>query len=380
MKFLTGAPAPGSLNWLQGELLDEFIPCFCRFFEGKSSGGPPLSSVSLTTDTWPSWRTVTTVLLHDEPSKTSDNDQNKRQCLAGPTTRTRADDLYDQVSNQVSEDLDESFAVHEFFEPSQIAPNAQFNTDLSLLEGSNYESFVDFGDPDYSTAFNVDDSLLDRQTFPTKEHLTDLSALPSADYLKKILPGTMTIDIIVAVVDISPTRTVTIRRQGSSYDMNIVELYVRDETKAGLKISIWLKPEARPESRSPSHAQMRLRSLISLLRRGDVVFMKNVALRSYQGEVCGQTLSNERYPNIGTRLALLSRREGLNWGEAARDKLDNLPHPHATKLERVQSWIMQFMGLPRLSERGESKGTKISGKRKLESRELPADTQSDSES
>ncbi|KAL9077073.1 MAG: hypothetical protein Q9157_003496 [Trypethelium eluteriae] len=379
MKFLTGAPASGSLSWIEEELLDDFIPCFHRFLGGKSSEKPPLLSASLS-DTWPSWRTVTTVLLDDRPSTISDNDQSKHHHQADPGIRTSTDDLYDSVSNQVNEDLDTSFAVHEFFEPSQVAPMAQFNTDLSLLEGSNYESFVGFGDTDYSITANVDDSLLEKQTFPTREHLTDLSALPSADYLKRILPGTMTIDIIVGIVDISSTRTVTVRRQGSSYDMNVVELYVRDETKAGLKISIWLKPEACPGSRSPSHAQMRLRSLIFLLRRGDMVFMKNVALRSYLGEVCGQSLSNERYPNIGTRLALLSRREGLNWGEAAHDKFDSLPRPHAMKLERVQSWIMQFLGMARPSKRGESNATKILGKRKLESGELPADTQSDSES
>ena len=375
IKFLTGAPSRVSLDWTQEELLDEFLPPFSRFIKGESKLAFPAESPS---GSWPSWRTVTSVPTRDKGLTIApDSDQSKQSHTSHShgNTSPRSVQVYGTpIIDDGNDDLENSFATHEFFEPSQVTPITQLNTDTSLFDNSRFESFEDFGDTSYSVLSNADDDVLERQAFPTTEHLTNLSALPNAEYLRRIFPGTMTIDVIVGLIDISPPRAVTIRRQGGSYEMNIVDLYTKDETKAGLKITIWLKPETRNECRPRKNQQVALQPIVSLLRRGDIVFLKHIALRSYRGEVSGQSLSSERYPNNGTKLALLSRRPGLNWGEGARSKLENLSRSHATKLERVQAWVSQFLGTGVRANIEGSNSKKILGKRKIQDEKIPRDT------
>ena len=367
MKFLTGAPTALSLSWIQEELLNELLPQFSRFMSGESSKKPD-PDVSLLS--WPSWRTITTVhLLNSRPTMIEDNERENlyNDVLSrDPRNLTGAEGHHSLTRYGDNEDLEQPFVVHEFCQASQVTPVSQCHTDLSLFNRSNYDSFAECEGIDHSAMSNA--ALLEMQTFPTRELLTDLCALPNANYLRRISPGTITVDILVGILDISPPRRVAVRRQGSSYEMDIVEVYVRDETQAGLKISIWLKPEARTGS---IYSSVGLRPLIARLRKGDIVFFKHIALRSYRGEVCGQSLSSERYPDIGTKLALLSRREGLNWGAVARDSLENLSTIHAAKLDRVQSWVAQFLGMSSArADNGRSKPKKV-----FENEELPDDTQ-----
>ena len=367
MKFFTGAPASGSLKWNPGELLDELLPPFLRFIDGtpvKDSSFSEPSSAS-----WPSWRSVGTVHMHnDEPATTL---HYGGATLSQPSAaEANGEHLSSAISYEGDENLENSFAVHEFFEPNQLTSITLSATDPSLFENSNFESFGDVQGTDYSVLSNTEDSILERQMFPTNENIADLSALPNANYLRRILPGTMTVDIIVGVIDISPSRTVTVRRYGRPYEMDVVDLYVRDETKSGLKISIWLKPEAHASSRPSARRQVGLRPFVSRLRRGDAVFFKHIALRTYQGEVCGQSLSGERYPNTGTKIALLARSSGSQCGDEGQSKLDCLSDAHRTKLERVQQWLKQYLNVG-------SKPDRALGKRKLHTEELPADTQSE---
>ncbi|KAI9688357.1 MAG: hypothetical protein M1822_001306 [Bathelium mastoideum] len=379
MKFLTGAPTNGSLDWSSDDLLDEFLPLFLRFIYGTPKRSSFLSEAS--SAPWPLWRAVTTVPLHyGRPMTTLDNDQDKHyhtSHASDPVDRNDVQSFGDPVPDEESEDLETSFAVHELFEPGQIASLTQSGTDLSLTDSSKFQSFADVEDTDYSLLSLTDDCIVDGQTLPTTEHLTDLSALPDSEHITRILPGTMTINIIVGVIDIDPPRTVTVRRQGSPYEMNIVDLHVRDETKAGLRISVWLKPESHIASYDIPHQQSGLRPVISRLRRGDVVFFKHVALRTYRAEVCGQSLSSERFPNNGTGLALLSRGDGMSWGTGVPVELETLSSIYRAKIERVQSWLAQYLGI-------RSMPRQVLGKRKLNSEkfraeELPADTQSESE-
>lgn len=368
IKFLTGAPERSSLSWTREELLNDFLPSFSKYIRGASKEA--VSSSDAWSGSWPSWRTVTSIHVHnDGPITALEVDRNKSP-PHGDTGIAGAEGSESPITDEGGEELESSFVVHEFFEPSQVVSITQYNNDLSILDDDNFASFANFEDTSYSILSHADDSILEKQSLPTDEYLTNLSALPNANYLRRILPGTMTINIIGGIVDISPPRAVTVRRLGGSYDMNIVDLYVRDDTEAGLKITIWLKPELCANIRSLKHQEVGLHLIISRLRRGDIVFLKHIALRSYRGEVCGQSLSSERYPNNGTKIALLCR------GEGARDKLENLSRTHAIKLAKVQAWVTQFLG-PRTGARIDCEGgesRKVLGKRKLRYEELPEDT------
>ncbi|KAI9810363.1 MAG: hypothetical protein M1826_003639 [Phylliscum demangeonii] len=220
-----------------------------------------------------------------------------------------------------------SYAVHDDVSSS-------FITDEDLTDDSGWDTY------------RVSPSI-DELPSPAARHLcallaavpvTALDALPTAAYLASIVPATMTVNLIAAVIQISARRTVQTRRAGRA--MDIVEMVVGDETRAGFTITFWLPPDAPstprprppPPPPPPAHnavaaaaaaaAAGRLPAILSSLRPGQVVLAQNVALSSFRGCVYGQSLRRDM-----TRLFGLSPR---------------LDHAHP-KIRRVRDWMLQFV-------------------------------------
>ncbi|TKA79409.1 hypothetical protein B0A49_03348, partial [Cryomyces minteri] len=143
----------------------------------------------------------------------------------------------------VTQFLEQTFAMHDNLQSSQIVEAARpFAADditgmtTSFLTTMTSES--SFTSELSSPLGRL--SQTQAKVITLSGRLTDISALPKADYLHKICPQTMTVDLVVGVISVAPARTVNVRKGG--FEMDIVEMLVGDETKAGFSISFWLSP------------------------------------------------------------------------------------------------------------------------------------------
>lgn len=138
----------------------------------------------------------------------------------------------------------------------------------------------------------------------------------------------MTINLLVGVISLAPARTVQLKK--SNAQMDITELIVGDETRAGFTISFWLVPEDSQHRPADD-----LRETLRALRAGDVLLLQNVALSCFRGSVYGQSLS-KRITRNSTLLTPMDDR--------AASRLQSNLRP---KLERVQDWVGDFVGVAR---------------------------------
>lgn len=221
--------------------------------------------------------------------------------------------------------------------------------------------------------------------------ITALASLLSAPALLRLRPQTVTINLIAGVIDISAPRTVHIRR-GGGYAMQIQEVLLGDETRAGFGVSAWLvpepdsihnntKPAAAAGAAGAGAKDGLLRADLAALRRGDVVHVSHLALTAYRGQVYGQTLS------------MRSRRPGGGVSTRFSKVPDNLagvgacPAEVVAKVGRVRDWVAHFVSVPGRpggnagSKRGlEQEGSKAGGKRartrdlREDESELPPDS------
>ncbi|KAI9714329.1 MAG: hypothetical protein M1820_000290 [Bogoriella megaspora] len=368
MKILTGAPTSTSLKWAEEELLDELLPPFLRYI-----GRLPATLPAASSEPWPAWRFLALVPFRSgERLDKNEAAQEEHDPLhvhsTNGSSQGRAE--HRRTENYEDEDLEESFALHDNGHTSSFRAFSQVQGEPSNLDDSFTWSELGHSE---TTSFLLE-SPIAQQNIPSKEEITDLRALPSVYELRRPTVATITKSVIVAVIDISPPRTVTVRKgRTQPVAMDIVELFVKDETKSGLKITIWL--DHKPKSGSYLDHSRQLHKSVACLRRGDVVFIKNLGLRQYRGEVLGQSLRGWKYPSNGTKITLLSRRE-----LEAGTELENLPMVHAKKIERVQRWLSDFLGPSFTTIAGEMDLIKRPGarkRRKVQTEELPPDTQSE---
>jgi hypothetical protein len=127
--------------------------------------------------------------------------------------------------------------------------------------------------------------------------------------------------------------------------MDMIEVLVGDDTRAGFNISFWLAPTTvespEPARRSaggggggggrggaPADARATLRGL----RPGDVVLVTYLALAHFNGNVFGQSLSRRITRNNTELVACTEERTG------------GLVGPVGAKVERVRRWAGAFVG------------------------------------
>ncbi|KAI9845970.1 MAG: hypothetical protein M1837_004376 [Sclerophora amabilis] len=380
---LTGAPESASLDWNETELLNDFVPSLKKFVDQNlQRGASPRCSdnretpLSRNISTEPArWRSV--------PSKhvqSPCNSFGSKVCTTthyeeyqGQASReaaelsffTTSDVSFSSVNSdedhQTSKDVvsaatagqdilsqyyEHSLAVHDEIASSQIVQESTLK-DRSPSIGDSVSAATSNSLTSSSsgseTKLSSDSSTATRTQIRCVESLNrnrmgpvcDIARIPSASNIEYFLPQMITVNIIVGIINIACPRTVITRK--TSQEMEIVEMIVGDETKAGFGISFWLLPEHVTKKQTPSRTS-HLRETLSALRPQDVILVRNVALSTFRGKVHGQSLRTDV-----TKLQLL-------YSSTSDDRESRLPAEvgvtlgEAGKVNRVKDWVLGFVG------------------------------------
>lgn len=257
--------------------------------------------------------------------------------------------LTEPVHQALSQFYEQSYAVHEDIASSQLAPSSEIGSSISNT------SFSSGG----SRLVSQTESLPGTKEVPVAGHVSNLKEIPNAGYLTSIQPQTMTVNLIVGIISVPPTRTIKTRRGDT---VELLEILAGDETRTGFGINFWL---------SPSQSETAdLAKVLGSLRPQDVVLIRNVALSSFRGKVFGQSLRKGL-----TKAHLLFRnrndRSDLAGCYNAADLAPGVSsHPQTVKTSRVREWVLKFVG----ATYGGA-GTQIKDQAKIMEEVLPPDTQ-----
>ena len=344
--FMTGAPLSSSLQWTEEELCAPLQP---GFVERKPAESTEPSSHA---DKAPSWRSVPLERPHLPTGLTqiSQEDIGSEEygfpagetAFFSPTEFSFISDPSEcpseqsQVSNSAKEDLytqyyEQSFAIHENIPSSQIV-GAESLDESFATEPEDCSTAFSASSPSYPADQLARSRLI-------SSHLSELKDMPNAGYLQSITPQTMTVNLVVGVISISQPRTIKTRKGGHSIEL--VEMLVGDDTKAGFGINIWLPPQ---ESNHSALQDGDLRTQTLKLRPQDVILARNVALSSFRAKVYGQSLRRGM-----TTLDLLYRNVvdghdapgAYRAGELEHGAVDEL---QVRKVRDVKDWVMRFVG------------------------------------
>ncbi len=335
----TGAPVSDSLSWGEDQLTTLLLPCFTEAQQSR-----PI----VTTDVDPQWRSLPFEQMHLPtgltqatnpdfvPESTHDDGETSFLSTTDLSLGQVSEDgdmqsTGDPVSDIVSQYYELSFAVHEDLPSSQIFPASS----LPPSSSSFFDSEASFDDS------TVDD--LQHQASVSRFHstsITSLSSIPTASYLHSINPQTMTVSLLVGIISIPPARTLTTRKDNQIVDL--IEMIVGDDVKAGFGINVWLPRQESHATRPLSKQALALEEQMRDLRPSDIVLMRNVALASFKGRVYGQSLRKGM-----TSVELVWRgviddadRPGLFEG----GEVDRGQEAGMEKLKRVREWVLQFVG------------------------------------
>ncbi|KAI9788341.1 MAG: hypothetical protein M1816_006944 [Peltula sp. TS41687] len=360
--FLTGAPESSALDWTEDEILySDLLPSF---------GGDQITEQGLvSTETRAAWRVLQfqrqhlrTGMTQKTPfkgwhdqyvggssfftcSNISSMSPEKINSTVGEVSITGIDD--EELLTQFYE---HSLAVHEDVTTSQLGSDEQTDSrdDRTYISEDRTASLQE------STLDSIEPSSSPPRLTSLQQigQITDIIHIPNATYLQRIIPQTMTVNLIVGVIHISPARRVITRLAGR--DMDVVEMLVGDETRAGFGISFWFHPE--DAGKNPAD-NSNLRASLAALQPRDIILARNVALSSFRGRVYGQSLRREI-----TKLHLLYRSPGDS-PEKVNDDVNGL------KLKRVRDWVVGFVGPPPAMRRRDGRVDDI--RREI----LPPDTQ-----
>ena len=345
--FLTGAPTAASLTWAHSSGLG---PRFRRYLGTADRDDEVfLHTQTQETATHPlaKWRHIP---LKDEVERNE-----RPPSREAPQFLSFEDELEDQPSQEHMKFLEHSLAVLQNLDSSQIAiPDQTTYDETTFVSDLSFNSTLlqtnSYGGSFSTTASTGEPS---QQIVNFTGQITDLRKIPTARHLESIHPQTMTINILASVISIRPTRTVKLRKRAG--EMDIVEVLVGDETRAGFNISFWLAPT---DSQRPDLTNS-MRDMLSSLRSGDVLLITHIALGEFKGNVYGQSLS-KRITRNNTSIIKLS-------GETI-----GLPAQTMAKLKRVIAWTGDFVGRPAKRPAGASFEEVTNGKRRAI---LPPDTQ-----
>lgn len=339
--LFTGAPDSDRLDWDERTLLSEFSIGASKSVIGTDNQAPQ------PTASWqaPVWRSIST--------------SSERAILDHALPQTQffsfSAEIPDLDIATKQDFLEHSIALLDGLVSSQIAP-ADID-DTSLLNTTTTFSFAS----ETSILSSGSQISLSPGTngppVPANLPITDLGQIPTASHILSIAPQTITVNILCAVISISQPRTVTVRRRQST--MEILDLLVGDETRAGFSVSFWLPPGDSQGTRAAKSESDGLRATLQSARPGDVVLIRNVALSVWRKAVYGQSLGR-RWARNCTRIERID--------DGAVHKGTVLPFGFVGKLARVRGWRDEFVG------RRTTRKTTRSGKRKVEE-ELPPDSQ-----
>ncbi|KAK5017418.1 hypothetical protein LTR39_001554, partial [Cryomyces antarcticus] len=283
-------------------------------------------------------------------SATEDGEQTTFMSLNSSTMLRKPDSFVESAAENedvVTQFLEQTFAMHDNLQSSQIVEAARPSTadDTTGMTTSFLTTMT--GESSFTSELSSPLGRLSQaqvKSFTLSGRLTDISALPKADYLHRISPQTMTVDLVVGIISVAPARTVNVRKGG--FEMDIVEMLVGDETRAGFSISFWLSA-AESQRTTRSRHKDDLRDSLRKLRPQDLVLVRGVALASFRGRVFGQSLSR-RITKNETTIELLFRtafdaedktglfgKQGLEGHETGNTLID--------KASKVKNWVIRFV-------------------------------------
>lgn len=257
-------------------------------------------------------------------------------------------DSYDVENEVLSEFYDHSFAIHEAIPKSQL----ESGTNSGYTPGTpTYESSDDMFPLTPGTPGGIIRTPSQRRLSqaPRPKNLSDLDDIPNAAHLTSIHPQTMTVNLIVGILSISPARRVkTGVYYGRQRIVDLVEMTVGDDTKSSFSISMWLPREMRVNwkdgaQEKPEGARSVLRRNLKTLRTRDIVLLQNVALSSFRGKVHGQSLRGDV-----TKVDLLFRKKVDDDELQGVYSVQNLrmatgKDPQIMKVKRVRDYLMEFV-------------------------------------
>jgi hypothetical protein len=357
--FFTGAPDADSLNWDE-----EFL------YQDAQSFSPPLMSRSESRpqfdggnhDCEAQWRVLPLQHRHlttgmTQAFETPIRDGAYGYTLAGKdvsfftTTRFSIDEGRDKSETgfgsegyspanseeTLSQFYGQSLAVHEDLLESAVSLSQ------SSIGDSSFESPAVDHDNGQTHATGVVDSETERPAASHNLHLTDLENIPNASHLRSIEPQTVTVNLVVGIISISPSRTVKTRKWGR--EMEIIEMIVGDETKSGFGVTFWLPPSQ--DSHSHLFEANVMRQKLQKIRPQDVVLFQTVALASFRGQVHGQSLRRDL-----TDVQLLYRKKANRYddgGAYSSKDFTEVPGENIQlqKTKRVREWVLNFLGVMR---------------------------------
>lgn len=352
--LLAGAPSSESLEWADNGLATVFQSPARRFM------GDDTNQLVLTVASYPlaKWRDVP--LMQHRETGVAAAPPSPRESTGFMCFQEDGDDEHLHF-------LEYSLAVLQNLESSQIRP-----PDAPALEESTYVTMGSFGtlQSTGSSLRTSSNSLvsffsenLEQQMVNFTGRVTDLKHVPNARHLKQIHPQTMTINVLASVISVQPTRTVQLRKR--SGEMEIVELLLGDESKAGFITTFWLPPPESQAGGCPANkaGQNGIREMLDNLRPGDVLLLTHVALAEFNSNVFGQSLSRYTTRNH-TTVTVLS------------ESVTGLSSPLHAKLKRVREWAGSFVG--QSTKRAASPTGAVEGSKKQRPGTLlPPDTQYD---
>ncbi|KAJ4293804.1 hypothetical protein N0V88_005315 [Collariella sp. IMI 366227] len=321
--IFSGAPESRTLNWDSDDLLSEFQDAIVWLTDIDTRKAVVLPPASSRPD-HAAWRSISLDRVR-LPTGFSQQHEYVPSLQYGPDDATfgPSSEFLTTVSLSFADtDNGELPALSQLYEHSMIIHQELPSSQLVSQSTGHATSFLDddttsFLSGDGSQAGSVKGPLL----FRGSDLLSDLKNVPSAAYLDKIRPQTMTCNLVPQVVN---------TRWGSKY---LAEILVGDETKAGFAITYWLPYDTVEESP------------LAGLRPRDIVLMQNVALNVFTKKVYGSSLrKNLTKLHLLYRMKLDSRDAGGYYSTSDLSSHGDA-HPQLEKTRRVRDWVINFVGL-----------------------------------
>ncbi|KAI4169367.1 MAG: hypothetical protein LQ343_005760 [Gyalolechia ehrenbergii] len=385
----TGAPLQDSLSWDEDHLTAPLQPCFLTNREKEAR---TQTQTQAPTNQGPSWRSIPLSRNHLSTGLTQsthadfapyDPTQNEGTSFLSisdlshlsssqenhPTLPPSSSEQ-EQDTDILSQYYEHSFIAHHDLPSSQVLPPPTITTAISsfsshplsqsstcLLDSSTYLR------SDISIDNNTDHQKALTRFTATK--ITNLSSIPTASYLHSITPQTMTVNLLIGIIALPPPRTITTKKDART--VQLVEMIVGDETRAGFGVNVWLPASSHSRQLRSLHngyaggprtrlGDARLQEEMADLRPRDIVLMRNVALTSFRGKVYGQSL---RRGMTGVELvwrSVVDEGDRRGWFDYGRgwDRMSRVDRGRDSglddggegleKLKKVKEWVVEFVG------------------------------------
>ncbi len=336
--ILAGAPDCDSLDWSAGGLLAGFQDSIAEFIGIDALPGPSRPSapaLSLGPD-HAVWRSLSLDRNH-APTGLSQSQsaldfyhgpddsilESSPEFLTTVSMSFTTDGEDGEPGDSLSQFYEHSLAIHEDITSSRLISQST-DQDVTSFLTDGTSSFVSTQASQAAGA-----AVKAPLVFRGSDVLTSLKNLPSAAYLIKIQPSTMTCNLIVGVISISQPRAVKTRWGTTKY---LVELLVGDETKAGFAVTYWL---ASADVEDSPLAGMRPR---------DIIMIQNVALNAFAKKVYGSSLRKDLTKvHLLYRTRLDAQDTRGYYGTSDLSSTSGV-HPQVEKTRRVRDWVSDFVG------------------------------------